>query len=131
MLPLLRYEITDQVAFLDQACPCGSAHQLVADVEGRLDDVFSFAGGVVVHPHVFRSVLGRDAGIVEFQVLQTPTGAEVLALGTPDDPAAAGRAHVAELAQVGGASPSLQVRAVGHLPCQQTGKVRRFRPLAG
>ncbi len=70
-LPLIRFELTDQVTFLERACPCGSAHQLVADVEGRLDDDFRYPGGVVVHPHVFRSVLSREAWIVEYQVRQT------------------------------------------------------------
>ena len=58
-LPLIRFELTDQVTFLDRSCPCGSAHQLIADVEGRLDDAFRYPGGQVVHPHVFRSALGR------------------------------------------------------------------------
>jgi phenylacetate-CoA ligase len=43
-LPLIRFELTDQVTFLDRPCPCGSAHQLIADVQGRLDDVFVYPG---------------------------------------------------------------------------------------
>jgi phenylacetate-coenzyme A ligase PaaK-like adenylate-forming protein len=73
-LPLIRFEITDQATVVDERCPCGSAHRLVADVEGRLDDVFTYADGVVVHPHVVRSVLSRDARIVEYQVQQADDG---------------------------------------------------------
>jgi phenylacetate-CoA ligase len=40
-LPLIRFELTDQVTFLDGPCACGSAHRLIADVESRLDDVFT------------------------------------------------------------------------------------------
>jgi hypothetical protein len=90
-LPLIRFELTDQVTVLDTPCRCGSAHTLIADVEGRLDDAFTYPGGRVVHPHVFRSVLGRDRRVVEYQVRQTPSGAEVLVVGAPADPAATGR----------------------------------------
>ena len=76
-LPLIRFELTDQVTFLDTPCPCGSAHRLIADVESRLDDVFTYPGGQVVHPHVFASELRRDPRIVEYQVRQAPAGAEV------------------------------------------------------
>jgi phenylacetate-coenzyme A ligase PaaK-like adenylate-forming protein len=34
----------------DGTCPCGSAHRLIADVQGRLDDSFRYSGDVVVHP---------------------------------------------------------------------------------
>jgi phenylacetate-coenzyme A ligase PaaK-like adenylate-forming protein len=73
-LPLIRYEITDEVTVLSDPCPCGSAHRCVADIQGRLDDVFDY-DGARVHPHVFRSALGRHAGVVEYQVRQTSRGA--------------------------------------------------------
>jgi phenylacetate-CoA ligase len=128
-LPLIRFELTDQVTVLDRDCPCGSAHTLIADVEGRLDDAFTYPGGQVVHPHVFRSVLGRDRRIVEYQVSQTPAGAEVLVIGAPADPAAVGRRLAAELAGLGLPDPSVEVRLVDRLERQATGKARRFRPL--
>jgi phenylacetate-CoA ligase len=131
LLPLLRFELTDQVTILEQACPCGSAHRLIADVEARLDDDFRYPGGVVVHPHVFRSVLSREAWIVEYQVRQTPTGAEALVIGAPGDPDAVGRALEKELAQVGVADPSVDVRVVDRLERQSVGKVRRFQPIPG
>src|SRR6266436_5075795 len=39
-LPLIRYEITDEVTLLDEPCRCGSGHRLIADPQGRLDDTF-------------------------------------------------------------------------------------------
>ncbi|HEV3399195.1 MAG TPA: hypothetical protein VG693_07875, partial [Actinomycetes bacterium] len=128
-LPLIRFELTDQVTLLERSCPCGSAHQLIADVESRLDDVFAYPGGQVVHPHVFASVLRRDPGIVEYQVRQVPSGAEVLVVGDPADPAAVGRAIAAELARMGVPDPAVAVAVVDRLERQATGKVRRFRPL--
>jgi phenylacetate-coenzyme A ligase PaaK-like adenylate-forming protein len=126
LLPLIRFELTDQVTVLEQACPCGSAHRLIADVEARLDDDFRYPGGVVVHPHVFRSVLSREAWIVEYQVRQTPVGAEALVIGAPGDPDAVGRALEQELAHVGVAGPSVDVRVVDRLERLAIGKVRRF-----
>jgi phenylacetate-coenzyme A ligase PaaK-like adenylate-forming protein len=128
-LPLIRFELTDQLTLLDRPCPCGSAHRLIADVQSRLDDAFTYPGGQVVHPVVFGSVLGRDRGTVEYQVRQTPAGAEVLVVGAPDDPAALARRLAAELARLGLPDPVVEVRPVGALERQATGKVRRFRPL--
>jgi phenylacetate-CoA ligase len=131
LLPLIRFELTDQVTLLDRTCPCGWGHRLIADVEARLDDDFRYPGGVVVHPHVFRSVLSREAWIVEYQVRQTSTGAEALVIGAPGDPHAVGRALEKELAQVGVAGPSVDVRVVDRLERQAAGKVRRFQPISG
>jgi phenylacetate-CoA ligase len=128
-LPLIRFELTDQVTFLDRPCPCGSAHRLIADVQGRLEDVFTYPGGQVVHPHVFASVLRGHPRIVEYQVRQTPTGAEVLVVGTPAAPAALGRELAGELARLGLPAPAVEVLLVDALERQDTGKVRRFRPL--
>ena len=76
VLPLIRFEITNEVTVLPGPCPCGSAHRRIADVQGRLDDVFTYQGRRV-HPHLFRTALGREAGIVEYQVRQTPAGAAI------------------------------------------------------
>ena len=86
VLPLIRFEISDQVTPLEGACGCGSAHRWIADIEGRLDDTFIYAGGVRVHPLVFRAVLGHAPTIVEYQVRQTANGAEVRYLSSADVP---------------------------------------------
>lgn len=129
-LPLIRFEMTDQIELLAGPCPCGSAHRLIADVDGRLDDVFEYEGGVTVHPHVFRSVLCREREIVEYQVCQTPSGADVLAIGAPPDTRAVESSIATELRRLGVRNPSVDVRAVDRLTRQQTGKMRRFVPLA-
>jgi phenylacetate-CoA ligase len=130
-LPLIRLELTDQVTFLNGPCPCGSAHQRIADVESRLEDVFVYPGGVLVHPLAFSSVLVRQAWVVEYQVRQTPAGAEVLVVGRPGDPAATARSLALALSRAGLADPSVEVRVVDRLERQATGKMRRFLPLVG
>jgi phenylacetate-coenzyme A ligase PaaK-like adenylate-forming protein len=41
-LPLIRFEVTDEVRVLDRPCPCGSAFRRIADPQGRLDDTFTY-----------------------------------------------------------------------------------------
>jgi phenylacetate-CoA ligase len=74
-------------------------------------------------------VLGRDRGTVEYQVRQTPAGAEVLVVGAPADPDGLARALAAELARLGVPAPGVEVAVVDRLERQPTGKVRRFLPL--
>lgn len=129
-LPLIRYEITDEVMMLAEPCPCGSAHRCVADIHGRLDDVFVYDGRRV-HPHVFRSALGRHAGIVEYQVRQNAQGARIAVrcsgrvdLERVSDEVADG------LATLGVPHPLVDVTAVERL--ERDGgpaKLRRFVPL--
>jgi phenylacetate-coenzyme A ligase PaaK-like adenylate-forming protein len=130
LLPLIRYEITDQVTLLDEPCACGSAHRRIADIQGRLDDVFTYPGGIVVHPHAFRSVLGRDAPVIEYQVRQTLRGADVLLRAhQPVDERRLARALEAELDRAGCPQPLVTVRAVEQIPRVGIGKLKRFVPV--
>jgi len=127
-LPLIRYEIDDQMTFETRRCACGSAHQLVGDVQGRLDDTFTY-GDIRVHPHVFRSALQREAEVIEYQVRQTPSGASIAALGKLIDPIATQRAIEAALADLGVECPSVVLQIEARLERLQSGKIRRFIPL--
>ena len=129
-LPLIRYEITDEVTIGTEACPCGSAHRCVADIQGRLDDLF-FYDGRRVHPHAFRSVLGRHAGVVEYQVRQTAEGARIAVRcrGRVDlDQLSVEIAHALE--GNGIPRPTVEVTAVERLERDPgPAKLRRFVPL--
>jgi phenylacetate-CoA ligase len=127
VLPLIRFEITDQVRLLDEPCACGSQHRRIADIQGRLDDAFTYRDGTTVHPHVFRSVLGRDQLLVEYQVRQTLTGADVLlrTSGTVDTKHIA-HALQAGLTQAGLSRPVVTARVVEHIPRAGAGKLKRF-----
>ena len=127
-LPLIRFEITDEVVVRDEPCECGSGHRWVEDVQGRLDDTFHY-GGVAVHPLVFRSPLGRRE-IVEYQVRQTFAGADVdvRAAGGFDEAALA--AKLADsLRTLGVAEPVVRVRSVEFIERSPVGKLKRFVPL--
>ncbi len=130
VLPLIRYEITDEVTVLADACPCGAPTPCVEDIQGRQDDAFTY-GDRWVHPHVFRSALGCRPGIVEYQVCQTATGAGITVH-------CRGRVDLDELAReietglgkLGVPEPVVAIATadrVDRLPA--TGKLRRFVPL--
>lgn len=131
-LPLIRYELDDQVRVLPQRCGCGSAMTAIEDVHGRSNDSFHYANGVVAHPLVFSTVLGRAAQVAEYQVHQRDHGADVLVQSAdqPPDLPALRRDLETGLATLGIPRPEVTLRIVNAIPRQVTGKTRRFVPLA-
>jgi phenylacetate-coenzyme A ligase PaaK-like adenylate-forming protein len=134
LLPLIRYEITDQVTFLDEPNPGPWTGRRIGQVLGRLDEGFSYPGDVEVHPFTFRAVLGEEPRIAEYQVRQTERGADVLVCPlTPldlGDLREIARRLERALAEAGVEAPSVAVRAVESLDRhRETGKLRRFVPL--
>jgi phenylacetate-CoA ligase len=130
LMPLIRYEISDEVTLLDEPCACGSVHQRIADIEGRNDDTFIYADGVSVHPHLFRSILGREPAISEYQVQQTRAGAEIVVCAEgPFDVESLERKLQHALARAGCPEPAVTVTVVGSIPRLATGKLKRFLAL--
>jgi phenylacetate-CoA ligase len=130
VLPLIRYEITDEVTVLPEPCPCGSAHRRIADVQGRLDDVFNYQD-LQVHPHLFRTALSCETDVVEYQVRQTPAGAAIAVRCTAPVSLDGLRDRVAAaLARAGLDRPEVKVQIVDRL--ERPGgvaKLKRFLPL--
>jgi phenylacetate-coenzyme A ligase PaaK-like adenylate-forming protein len=128
--PLIRYELTDEVSFIEEPCSCGITLGRFDDIEGRSDDVFVYPGGVVVHPLTFRSPLRRERDVVEYQVRQTPRGAliHVRTGGAVDTAALAARIETG-LAGVGVVDPDVTVVTVDAFERQASGKLKRFFPL--
>ena len=104
----------------------------MADIHGRLDDVFVYDGRRV-HPHVFRSALGRHAGVVEYQVRQTAHGAHIaVRCSAPVDLERLGAEIAYALATLAIPWPTVDVTAVERLERDPgPAKLRRFVPLAG
>lgn len=126
--PFVRYDLGDEVTLLPGTCPCGSAMPRVAAVAGRRDDDFRY-GGLLVPASAFRYVLGTDPTISEYQVHQTPDGADVLVVGSPDVSAVAATL-VEVLEPYGLPGAVITVRAVDRIPRHaSTGKLARFKPL--
>jgi phenylacetate-CoA ligase len=130
VLPLIRFEVTDQITVIAGSCPCGCAHTWIEDIQGRLDDSLHYPAGPTVHPIVVRSPLGRQGNIAEYQVHQTPRGVRVLLqnVGPIDLPAL--RAELAAaLTNVGLIDPEVTLTPVDTLTRQGSGKLKRFIPL--
>jgi phenylacetate-CoA ligase len=129
VLPLIRIALSDQIMVTGTGCPCGSAHIMIADLQGRLEDIFRYPGGAIVHPHAYATALRRDAGITTYQVRQTVAGADISVVGQPADPAGIVRALTDQLRRLGIAEPEITIRSVGELERLASGKTRSFIPL--
>jgi phenylacetate-CoA ligase len=128
--PLIRYEVTDRIVLRPEPCPCGSAYQAVESVQGRSDDVFTYEGGVRVHPLVLRAPLGRNRYVTEYQVRQTRAGAHVLICSSePVDLVGLARALEDGLRRAGLQAPQVTVERTEVLTRQVSGKLKRFLPL--
>jgi phenylacetate-CoA ligase len=129
-LPLIRYELTDEVTVLSEPCACGSPCRRLDDVHGRMDDIFRYAGDIRVHPHVFRSPLGRQRAVIAYQVRQTDRGANIDVQLIGDLRVRDLQAEIeGALQKVGLANPEITVTPVDSLDRGATGKLKRFVPL--
>jgi phenylacetate-CoA ligase len=129
-LPLIRYELTDQMTFLRGACPCGTAFARIADVQGRIEDLFHYGPGIQVHPHIFRSPLSREPRVIEYQVRQTPAGADITVVTDgPVDARRIGQEIRIALSRLGLPDPVINIFPAAALDRSATGKLRRFTPL--
>ena len=130
-LPLIRYEVTDEITILGEPCPCGSAYRRIDDIMGRLDDTFMYASGIQVHPHLFRTALGGNRNILEYQVQQTPQGAKISIRCTSEVDVSKLHSKIAKgLIALGLEDPDLSIVPVDHFERLDTGKLKRFIPLA-
>lgn len=128
--PLIRYELTDEVTLRDGICPCGSHMRRIDDIGGRSDDMFAYPSGVTVHPMAFRSPLGRERSVVEYQVRQTEHGAAItLRCEAEVDLEALRRAIQNELYALGVPQPRVTIDVVKSFDRAGTGKLKRFFPL--
>ena len=130
-MPLIRYELTDVPIPSDRLCSCGAAFPLIKAVQGRSDDIFIYPGDVRIHPLVFRTPLGHNSAIEQYQVHQTERGARIGVIATgPIDTAALTKELVDALAKAGLADAEIEIDLVDTLERhKETGKLRRFIPL--
>lgn len=127
LLPLIRYELTDEITIVDGHCPCGSQHRLIEDPYGRLDDGFRYAN-TIVHPHLFRSILASEPRIIEYQVRQTHDGAKIAIRGEADTQTLTQQLRRG-LQDLGLTDPQISITTVTEIEREATGKIRRFQPM--
>jgi phenylacetate-coenzyme A ligase PaaK-like adenylate-forming protein len=128
VLPIIRYEISDEVTLqpTDPDCPWSGVR--LTEIHGRQDDVFEYAAGRRIHPHTFRSVMTRFAGVSEYQVHQTARGARVLLVPNDRvDDLALQNELTAALARAGLDQPDVQVERVAKIERHaHSQKLKRF-----
>jgi len=126
-LPLIRYEMSDQVALGGRGCPCGRAFRVLVRVEGRTEDVMTMAspaGTTRIHPNVFHDVLDALAPL-GWQVRQESGSAlTVLVAGASTArPLEQVATRVSEAVQAAGAvRPQVTAHAVVAIPRTALGK---------
>jgi phenylacetate-coenzyme A ligase PaaK-like adenylate-forming protein len=131
-IPLIRYELADELTVLTEPNPGPWTGRRIADIEGRVEGTFVYDGGVEIHLHLFRSALGRGRQMLEYHVRQTPAGADIaIRTSAQLDTEALSRELLKALAEHGVASPQVSVAEVEEIErTGSTGKLRRFIPLA-
>jgi phenylacetate-coenzyme A ligase PaaK-like adenylate-forming protein len=129
-LPLLRYELTDQFVLSADRPSCGSGFQRITNVDGRLEDYFRYDDGVEVPPDLFKTVLGQESAVFEYQVFQTREGVHiVLTSSRPINVDRLGRTIASKLRRFMRTEPIVIVEQVGGI--ERTGdaaKLKRFIP---
>lgn len=125
-VPLIRYRIDDRVRVDIERSERYPAYSRIAEIDGRADDLFRY-GALTVHPHSFRSVISRHQAVCDYQVRQTPAGAEILVVeaGALDLDALA-RDLRGALATAGLPGGVVTVQVVEALPRTALGKRRLF-----
>ncbi len=125
--PLIRYELSDSVRLSPDPCPCGRPFRLVDDIQGRVEEVLSFAGeaggSVTVQPLVLNRIMDT-LPVSGWQVVQEADGLHVLlngVRGALDDAVLADTVWQA-LAKQGVVIPPVEVQRVTSIPQSATGK---------
>ncbi len=127
-LPMIRYVLTDSPVITGTTGRNAPAYRRITEIRGRADVWFAYPGNVKIHPLVFRDVLGQHAAIIEYQVRQTPGGAEVdLVSHQKMDTQLIEKALRNNLAEAGLSGAQIGVRIVETLPRHpETNKLARF-----
>jgi phenylacetate-coenzyme A ligase PaaK-like adenylate-forming protein len=132
LLPLIRYEMSDRVLLLDEVNPGPWTGRRIAPVQGRIEEVFTYPGGVQVNPEVFDAALDAVPGVLESQVLQTSHGATIRVRAAADANLGPMQAALqSSLARFGVADPTICIERMSQLQrTGATGKLNRFVRLA-
>jgi phenylacetate-coenzyme A ligase PaaK-like adenylate-forming protein len=73
-MPLIRYEMSDQVEFMTAPCPCGCRLPRIRTVAGRIENVLTLPGvggrPVPLIEEYVDDFVGRVAGVARYQVIQ-------------------------------------------------------------
>jgi phenylacetate-coenzyme A ligase PaaK-like adenylate-forming protein len=127
-LPLIRYELSDHVKLATKPCPCGRPFQLIAEVEGREEQVIYLAGKagdeVRIEPDIFFEAMVL-LPIDGWQVVQESDHAIAFLILGPHpqfDESAFLKRMAEELTKRGASAPKLRVEYITELRRTKIGK---------
>lgn len=132
--PLIRYEMSDRVAPSTDPCDCGLPFALLANVEGRAEDILQLpskqGATISVHPNVFHRVM-EPLPVREWQVVQEHDRLRVLVVEPRSDlvMVIVQRDLEASLRSAGVAPPPITIELAAGVTRTPLGKaplVRRF-----
>lgn len=130
--PLIRYEISDMVSLASDSCPCGRPFPLIAEVQGRREEVLllpDLSGRTLpIHPNVVHQAL-EVAPVGDWQVVHTSAGLKLL-LECARDPELENRLRASltsALLSAGAAPIPIVVEWVDALPRTRAGKAPLIR----
>jgi phenylacetate-coenzyme A ligase PaaK-like adenylate-forming protein len=127
--PLIRFDVSDLVAFDPEPCPCGRTLARVRSLEGRAEEVLE-VDGVTVHPMQF-ALVTADPAVREFQVVQERDALRLrvaLRNGSADAPARLRERLSNRLHDLGVASCPVTVETVDALERAPGGKLQMIVP---
>lgn len=82
---LLNYRLGDVAALSERPCSCGRTFRLLADVDGRTEDMLPLSDGRILHPRAVWGVVKPWAEVVQYQLVQRAPREFVLRLVTASD----------------------------------------------
>lgn len=131
IMPLIRYELDDEITLLDEPCPCGSTLRRIKDIDGRFDEIFEYGHGVKVHSHVIRKALYQlESKMSDYQVFQTERGVQIALRTTGEVDVSKLRESLQNsLSNQGLQSPEVEIDTQGEFRRLPSGKLKRNVPL--
>jgi len=130
-MPFIRYRIGD-LAMRGMSCGCGAPFATIGEIQGRMIDYFPLPDGRLLHPYeiVSRLVWGPREWMKQYQLVQERRDRVVL-YAVADEPPPAQRVHEIErtVRPILGTGVEFEVRLVGCIPFESTGKLRPSRSL--
>jgi phenylacetate-CoA ligase len=131
LFPLVRFELTDRISWLDEPCPCGATLRRIADIEERYDADFDYDGRSVSPKDLRVAMTKQGREVSDFQMFQTPRGVRVI-LRTRGS-SGASSSMVGDLRAVlrahGLVDPEVEVDTSGEFKRLPSGKLKRYMPL--
>lgn len=128
-LPLIRYELTDRLSLLADACRCGRPFARMAKVDGRTSEAMELRDGhgrpVLISPVVVHEVMDA-AHVAGWQLVEEPDLLRLLVVRQPDGATVDGAvidALRAALGRHGAVVPPVRLELVSRIARESSGKV--------